>query len=132
MEHGNYEEAIQVVNHFLSSSSNPLLDLGIDLELAHASFSGLICLGDMHFALSHYDDAISCYTSALALQRQTLEDSDSRLEIVQGIERGNSLLGLRRQDEVAEIAKGVGFSLQIRSRFWPKWWAGKMIQSVKP
>ncbi|KAL4200183.1 hypothetical protein AMTRI_Chr03g55100 [Amborella trichopoda] len=52
MEHGNYEKAIQVVNHFFSSSSNPLLDLGIDPELAHASFSSLICLGDMHFPLS--------------------------------------------------------------------------------
>ncbi|KAL4184538.1 hypothetical protein AMTRI_Chr10g1550 [Amborella trichopoda] len=27
MEHGNYEEAIQVVNHFLSFSSNPLQEL---------------------------------------------------------------------------------------------------------
>ncbi|KAL4191527.1 hypothetical protein AMTRI_Chr07g80950 [Amborella trichopoda] len=117
MEHGNYEEAIQVVNHFLSCSSNPLLDSGIDPELAHASFSSLICLGDMHFALSRYDDAMSCCTSTLALQRRILEDSDSRLEIVQGIERGNALPGLRRQDKVTEIAKGVGFSLQIRSRF---------------
>ncbi|KAL4184536.1 hypothetical protein AMTRI_Chr10g1540 [Amborella trichopoda] len=50
----------------------------------------------MHFALSCYDDAMSCYTSALAFQRRILEDSNSRLEIVQGIERGNALPGLRR------------------------------------
>ncbi|ERN01946.1 hypothetical protein AMTR_s00045p00046420 [Amborella trichopoda] len=71
-KHGNYEKAIQVVNHFLSSSSNPFHDLGIDRELAYASFSGLICLGDVHFGLSRYDDAMSCYTSASALQRRIL------------------------------------------------------------
>ncbi|KAL4197856.1 hypothetical protein AMTRI_Chr04g253180 [Amborella trichopoda] len=49
MEHGYYEEIIPV--------------------LAHASFLGPICLGNMYFALSRYDDAMSCYTSALALQR---------------------------------------------------------------
>ncbi|ERM96246.1 hypothetical protein AMTRI_Chr09g14910 [Amborella trichopoda] len=38
-------------------------------------------------------------------------DNSEHLEIVQGIERGNALPGLRRQDEVAEIAKGVGFEL---------------------
>ncbi|KAL4189825.1 hypothetical protein AMTRI_Chr08g167360 [Amborella trichopoda] len=118
MEHGNYEETIQVVNHFFSSSSNPLLDLGIDSKLAHASFLGLICLGDMHFALSRYDDAMSY--------------SDSRLEIVQGIERGTAFLGLRRQDKVVKIAKGLGFFLQIRLRFRPKWWPAKKIQSMKP
>ncbi|KAL4185488.1 hypothetical protein AMTRI_Chr10g230930 [Amborella trichopoda] len=63
MEHGNYEEAIQVVNHFLSSSPNPLIDLGIDPKLAHASF--------------------------------------------RGIERGNTLLGLRRQDEVDRQGRGI-------------------------
>ncbi|KAL4193206.1 hypothetical protein AMTRI_Chr06g175740 [Amborella trichopoda] len=84
MEHENYEEAIQVVNHFLSSSSNPLLELGIDLELSPCLILGphLLC---------------------------------------QGIERGNALPGLRRQGEVAEIAKGLGFSLQIQSRFRQKW-----------
>ncbi|KAL4203542.1 hypothetical protein AMTRI_Chr01g128500 [Amborella trichopoda] len=63
---------------------------------------------------------MSCYTYPLAFQRRILEGSDSHLEIVQGIERGNTLPRLRRQDKVVEIAKGVGFSLQIRSRFRPK------------
>ncbi|ERN01823.1 hypothetical protein AMTR_s00089p00059910 [Amborella trichopoda] len=75
----------------------------------------------MHFALSRYDEAMSCYTSALALQKRILEDSDSSLKIVRGFERGNALPGLRRQGEVAEIAKGLGFSLQIQSRFRQKW-----------
>uniref|UniRef100_A0A1D1Z7M2 Methyltransferase n=2 Tax=Anthurium amnicola TaxID=1678845 RepID=A0A1D1Z7M2_9ARAE len=38
-------------------------------------------------------------------------DDPEHVEVVQGIERGDALPGLRRQDEVADIARSVGFEV---------------------
>ncbi|XP_042507588.1 protein KINESIN LIGHT CHAIN-RELATED 2-like [Macadamia integrifolia] len=67
---GQFEEAIQVLRKSVSFSCSS--DLNLNPELANASFSVFMHLGDIYFTLGHYDSAMDSFRSGLDVQTQSL------------------------------------------------------------